>query len=165
MSKQEAIGIYRKTGPTTRTVLGPGPPPEIFNKFYRFYGFFAFLGLQYSRKNRHQCRHLQPTPPRKVSKSDIFRKLSIFIDFIRPVLFDHDSWLRKIVRDSIYTFDHFLKIIDDEQLGSDKFMTIPKQVQKRQTKKKQTENISKTNSKDNSKTRKVDLMKNNTRQK
>jgi hypothetical protein len=25
-------------------VLGPGPPPEIFNKFYRILPIFAFLG-------------------------------------------------------------------------------------------------------------------------
>jgi hypothetical protein len=76
MTKKCFIGIYGKTAPTKSTVLGAGPPPGNFNKFIGFYEFFAFLGLQYSRKNRHQSRHLQPTPPRKCSKSGFFRKLS-----------------------------------------------------------------------------------------
>jgi hypothetical protein len=41
-----AIGIYRKTGPTKSTVLGPRPPPwrkdEIYRKNGFFYDFRAF---------------------------------------------------------------------------------------------------------------------------
>jgi hypothetical protein len=41
----DAIGIYRKTGPTKSTVLGPGPPPpEKLLKFIDFYPFFMILG-------------------------------------------------------------------------------------------------------------------------
>jgi hypothetical protein len=41
-----SIGIYRKTGPTKSTVLGPGPPPWRKHEIYRilaiFYDFGAF---------------------------------------------------------------------------------------------------------------------------
>jgi hypothetical protein len=40
----DAIGIYRKTGPTKSTVLGPGPPPGIFIEIYRFLCIFTVLG-------------------------------------------------------------------------------------------------------------------------
>jgi hypothetical protein len=33
------------------------------------------LGLQYSRENRHQSRHLRPTPPRRTPKSGKKSKL------------------------------------------------------------------------------------------
>jgi hypothetical protein len=46
MIKKWVIAIYRKSGPTKSTVLGPGPPPEIFIKFIEIYAFFGFLGLQ-----------------------------------------------------------------------------------------------------------------------
>jgi hypothetical protein len=39
-----AIGIYRKTGPTKSTVLGPRPPPWEIYKIYRFFAFFTVLG-------------------------------------------------------------------------------------------------------------------------
>jgi hypothetical protein len=74
------IAIYRKSGPTKSTVLG-GPPPGLkFMEFIEKSGFFWFLGLQYSRKKRHQSRHLRPTPPRRTPKSGKFRKISIFND-------------------------------------------------------------------------------------
>jgi hypothetical protein len=38
------IGIYRKTGPTKSTVLGPGPPPWEIHKFYRFFTIFHVFG-------------------------------------------------------------------------------------------------------------------------
>jgi hypothetical protein len=38
------IRIYRKTGPTKSTVLGPRPPPWGNSKFYRFLCFFTVLG-------------------------------------------------------------------------------------------------------------------------
>jgi hypothetical protein len=43
-------------------------------KFIENYGFFGFLGLHYSRENRHQSRHLRPTPPREEPKSGKFSK-------------------------------------------------------------------------------------------
>jgi hypothetical protein len=40
-----SIGIYRKTGPTKSTVLGPRPPPPGKSiNFIDFYRFFTFLG-------------------------------------------------------------------------------------------------------------------------
>jgi hypothetical protein len=39
-----SIRIYRKTGPTKSTVLGPGPPPGEKYKFYRFFMIFTVLG-------------------------------------------------------------------------------------------------------------------------
>jgi hypothetical protein len=45
-TENDAIGIYRKTGPTKSTVLGPGPPPwrkhEIYRKLTIFNDFGAF---------------------------------------------------------------------------------------------------------------------------
>jgi hypothetical protein len=69
-------------------------------------GFFVFLGLQYSRKNRHQSRHLRPTPPRKEPKSGKFRKILIFNDLIY-----HYSWLRRIYHYPISTPAIFLNKI------------------------------------------------------
>jgi hypothetical protein len=90
MIKIDQNGIYRKSAPTKSTVLG-GPPPGLkFIEFIEKLGFFAFLGLQYSRKNRHQSRHLRPTPPRRTPKSDIFRNLSILL-IIRDPIYNHGS--------------------------------------------------------------------------
>jgi hypothetical protein len=78
MMKKWFIAIYGKTAPTKSTVLGPGPPPCDFINFIEKSGFFWFLGLQYSRENRHQSRHLRPTPPAEDPKKWHFSK---FIDF------------------------------------------------------------------------------------
>jgi hypothetical protein len=40
----DAIGIYRKTGPTKSTVLGARPPPWDFYKIYGFLSIFWVLG-------------------------------------------------------------------------------------------------------------------------
>jgi hypothetical protein len=37
--------IYRKTGPTKSTVLGPGPPPWEINEIYRFLSIFIDFGV------------------------------------------------------------------------------------------------------------------------
>jgi hypothetical protein len=114
-------------------VLGPGPPPGHCIKFIDFSRFLAFLGLQYSRKNRHQSRHLRPTPPRKEPKSGNFSKKWVFIDFIaifinyrligsgnssRPNLltipFFKNIILYQIEKSKNYSPN--LLIIDDEQL-------------------------------------------------
>jgi hypothetical protein len=44
LTKKCPIRIYRKTGPTKSTVLGPRPPPWRKYKFYRFFAFFWVLG-------------------------------------------------------------------------------------------------------------------------
>jgi hypothetical protein len=41
----DAIGIYRKTGPTKSTVLGPRPPPWEFIEIYRKITFFIDFGV------------------------------------------------------------------------------------------------------------------------
>jgi hypothetical protein len=58
-----AIGIYRKTGPTKSTVLGPGPPPGIFIKFIDFYRFFAFLGSSIEPEKPSAKSASTPYPP------------------------------------------------------------------------------------------------------
>jgi hypothetical protein len=40
LTQNESIGIYRKTGPTKSTVLGPDPPPGREVEIYRFLSFF-----------------------------------------------------------------------------------------------------------------------------
>jgi hypothetical protein len=45
LSVLDAIGIYRKTGPTKSTVLGPGPPPWEIYKIYRKLPFFIEFGV------------------------------------------------------------------------------------------------------------------------
>jgi hypothetical protein len=67
-----------KQAPQKALCLGPDPPLGFSIKFIEIYGFLRFLGLQYSRKNRHQSRHLQQTPPQKCSKSGFFQKKVIF---------------------------------------------------------------------------------------
>jgi hypothetical protein len=44
LSKTGPIRIYRKTGPTKSTVLGPRPPPWEIYKIYRKITFFTVLG-------------------------------------------------------------------------------------------------------------------------
>jgi hypothetical protein len=45
LSENGSIGIYRKTGPTKSTVLGPGPPPWKINEIYRKLWFFHVFGV------------------------------------------------------------------------------------------------------------------------
>jgi hypothetical protein len=44
LSENGFIAIYRKSGPTKSTVLGPGPPPGDFNRIYRILSNFIDLG-------------------------------------------------------------------------------------------------------------------------
>jgi hypothetical protein len=44
MIKKWVIAIYRKSGPTKSTVLGPGPPPGEIHKIYWFLSIFHVLG-------------------------------------------------------------------------------------------------------------------------
>jgi hypothetical protein len=45
LSENCPIRIYRKTGPTKSTVLGPRPPPWEFHKFYRILSIFRDFGV------------------------------------------------------------------------------------------------------------------------
>jgi hypothetical protein len=66
MSKKESIGIYGKTGPTKSTVLGPGPPPGIFDKFYEILLIFAFLGPSIQPGKPSPKSASTANPPQKV---------------------------------------------------------------------------------------------------
>jgi hypothetical protein len=60
------IGIYRKTGPTKSTVLGPGPPPWDFHKFYRNFGFFWIFGPSIEPEKASVKSASTAYPPSKV---------------------------------------------------------------------------------------------------
>jgi hypothetical protein len=60
------IGIYRKTGPTKSTVLGPGPPPGKFYKIYRFFTFFMIFGPSIEPEKPSVKSASTPYPPPKV---------------------------------------------------------------------------------------------------
>jgi hypothetical protein len=72
-------------------VLGPDAPLAKSIKFIENYGFFGFLGLQYSRENRHQSRHLRPTPPSGGAKKWKKVKISLKISFIDKFITTHGS--------------------------------------------------------------------------
>jgi hypothetical protein len=67
-SENESIRIYRKTGPTKSTVLGPRPPPPgekwIFNEFYRF---LLFLGPSIEPEKASPKSASTANPPQKVN--------------------------------------------------------------------------------------------------
>jgi hypothetical protein len=70
MSKKDAIGIYRKSGPTKSTVLGPGPPPVNFNEIYRNLSIFTVLGA-FNRAGKTVTKvGIYSKPPQKVVKND-----------------------------------------------------------------------------------------------
>jgi hypothetical protein len=72
------IAIYRKTGPTKSTVLGPDPPPGIFYKFIDFYWIFTILGPSIEPEKPSVKSASTPYPPSKVNFID---NLSIFYNF------------------------------------------------------------------------------------
>jgi hypothetical protein len=80
------IRIYRKTGPTKSTVLGPRPPPWDFNENYRNLPFLWILGPSIQPEKASAKSASTPYPPWKVN-------------FIANLLI-------LIVRDPIY--QHFL---------------------------------------------------------
>jgi hypothetical protein len=68
----EPIGIYRKTGPTKSTVLGPGPPPWEFYKIYRNLRFFVIFGPSIQPEKASVKSASTPYPPWKVNFMVIF---------------------------------------------------------------------------------------------
>jgi hypothetical protein len=74
-----AIGIYRKTGPTKSTVLGPGPPPWDFYKFYRKNGFFMIFGPSIEPEKASVKSASTPYPPPKVKFIGFLLKLGLKI--------------------------------------------------------------------------------------
>jgi hypothetical protein len=81
--KSELIEFIEKQPPQKALCLGPTPPPGESANLSIFIDFLCFLGLQYSRKNRHQNRHLQQTPPKKWSENWFFSKFIEFYHFRR----------------------------------------------------------------------------------
>jgi hypothetical protein len=63
LSKMAPIRIYRKTGPTKSTVLGPRPPPEILLKFIEFYRFLMILGPSIEPEKPSVKSASTPYPP------------------------------------------------------------------------------------------------------
>jgi hypothetical protein len=71
-----SIRIYRKTGPTKSTVLGPGPPPGNFYKIYWFLPIFRNFGPSIEPEKPSVKSASTPYPPQKV----VF--MSFLINFI-----------------------------------------------------------------------------------
>jgi hypothetical protein len=63
-SEKCPIAIYRKTGPTKSTVLGPDPPPGKFIEIYRFYRFFTNLGPSIEPEKPSPKSASTPYPPK-----------------------------------------------------------------------------------------------------
>jgi hypothetical protein len=82
-TEKSPIGIYRKTGPTKSTVLGPGPPPGNFNKIYRKSGFFWIFGPSIEPEKASVKSASTPYPPWKVNFIDIL--------LIRDPIYDRGS--------------------------------------------------------------------------
>jgi hypothetical protein len=81
----DAIGIYRKTGPTKSTVLGPRPPPWDFHKIYRFLSIFTEFGV-FNRAGKTVSKiGIYALPP---PKCEFY---SVFIEIY------HYSWLRQFI--------------------------------------------------------------------
>jgi hypothetical protein len=89
-AKKWFIGIYRKTAPTKSTVLGGDPPPRAktwkLSKIMDFYRFWAFntAGKTVTKVGIYALPPLGRTP--KVAKSEIYRKLVIFLIYRDPIL-------------------------------------------------------------------------------
>jgi hypothetical protein len=62
-----AIGIYRKTGPTKSTVLGPRPPPGKSIKFIDFLPFLPFWGPSIEPEKASLKSASTANPPQKVN--------------------------------------------------------------------------------------------------
>jgi hypothetical protein len=82
LSKKAPIGIYGKTGPTKSTVLGPGPPPGIFNEIYRILSIFTVFRA-FNRAGKSDTKvGIYSQPPQKSGQKVIFienyRKMTFF---------------------------------------------------------------------------------------
>jgi hypothetical protein len=67
LSKMVPIRIYRKTGPTKSTVLGPRPPPGENIKFIDFWPFLLILGSSIEPEKASVKSASTPYPPWKVN--------------------------------------------------------------------------------------------------
>jgi hypothetical protein len=90
LSEKWLIGIYRKTGPTKSTVLGPGPPPWRKVEIYWFLTFFDEFGA-FNRAGKSVSKiGIYALPP---LKSEIYSFL-----IIRDPISSHGS----TIHDSLY---------------------------------------------------------------
>jgi hypothetical protein len=65
LSKMAPIRIYRKTGPTKSTVLGPRPPPGNLLKIIDFYGFLPKMGSSIEPEKPSVKSASTANPPQK----------------------------------------------------------------------------------------------------
>jgi hypothetical protein len=75
------IGIYRKSGPTKSTVLGPGPPPGEIYKIYWKLWFFTVFGPSIQPEKPSPKSASTPYPPAEDPKKWHFSKFELKIDF------------------------------------------------------------------------------------
>jgi hypothetical protein len=74
LSEKSSIGIYRKTGPTKSTVLGPGPPPWEIYEIYWFLSNFTIFGA-FNRAGKSVSKiGIYALPPLKSEIYDDFNK-------------------------------------------------------------------------------------------
>jgi hypothetical protein len=76
LSLLDSIAIYRKTGPTKSTVLGPGPPPGNFYKIIENYRFFTIFGPSIEPEKRSLKSASTANPPPKTSFYSISYKFA-----------------------------------------------------------------------------------------
>jgi hypothetical protein len=86
-TENDAIGIYRKTGPTKSTVLGPRPPPWEFDDFYWNLSIFTVLGA-FNRAGKSVSKiGIYALPPLKSEFYRVFNNsrpnLSVDVNFYR----------------------------------------------------------------------------------
>jgi hypothetical protein len=70
-----SIRIYRKSGPTKSTVLGPRPPPGKFINFIEKMGFLWFWGPSIEPEKRSLKSASTANPPQKVTFIAFLSKL------------------------------------------------------------------------------------------
>jgi hypothetical protein len=82
LSENAPIRIYRKTGPTKSTVLGPRPPPLRKHEIYRFLSVFYDFGVfNRSVKSVSKIVIYSLPPPESEIYSNFIKK----IDFGGPI--------------------------------------------------------------------------------
>jgi hypothetical protein len=84
------IAIYRKSGPTKSTVLGPGPPPGRKHKFYRKLPIFWVFGPSIQPEKTSPKSASTPYPPsedpQKWKKVKNLVKNGFYRKFIVPMV-------------------------------------------------------------------------------
>jgi hypothetical protein len=81
-TENDANGIYRKTGPTKSTVLGPRPPPWEFIEFYRNLLIFHDFGV-FNRAGKSVSKiGIYALPP---LKSEFYRQFMKFLIIRDPI--------------------------------------------------------------------------------